>query len=136
MATARVRPQVRQERVDAVDDAAEVDPEKPPPVAERQVGDPPLRADPGVVHYDVGTPEVGDHRRGERADAVRVRDVNADSGGADRRGRGVQGLPLDVGDHDRGMLRDQLLRDAPADPGRSAGDNRHRAGYLCHVRTP
>ena len=117
----------RQDGDDAVDDAAQIDAQRPVPVAIAGQLDRPDHADAGIVdeQMDLAEPRLGLIGGGRVSVAVGDVELQRQHRADAKLGRGLVEMILpDVGDHDvhAGLL--QRLGDAEADAGGAAGDER------------
>ena len=139
MGFAAMAHELRQERGDAVDDAAKIDPEHPIPVAKRHLVQRARHIDAGIVEQQVHGPVPGDDvisRRGERAAIgdIEQHRRRLDMAGSKRRGSPIESLLLDVGDDDAGPGETEDVGYAEADAAGPASDEGGFVADAGHVR--
>ena len=132
MAARRVGEEVGQERVQAVHDAPQVDPQHPLPVGQGEVGDVAAPTDAGVVAEQVDPAEARHHGVGEGLHRRRVAHVGHDAGDPELGGGGLESTGLDVGDHHGHALASQARRQRPADAAGPARDDRNPTRDALH----
>ena len=120
--------EVRDRRVAAVEDAAQVRPMHPLPILDAQIGDVCEHADGGVVDEDVESAESGGGRVDGARRIARLLEVGADRddpaptcGGLRR---GLERRLIASGNRNVRTGRRQRTGDGQADPPRPAGDKR------------
>ena len=136
-----LQPEVRQERVHAVDHAPQVHAEHPLEVAQRQLAErQPTAADAGVVAHHVHRAEAIERPRRERLDLARtptcrsVRRSRRHPSAASSSTAAWSGVALDVGHHDPHPLGGEPLRHPETDPRRGAGDDGDLAARAPRIR--
>jgi hypothetical protein len=125
----------RDERLDAVEDAVEVDAEHPAPLLERELPGQRYARDSGVVAEHVNRAELCKRALGERLDGVPARRVcgHADRVVADARGRLLEAGRVDVGHHEAHALGGEAVAERTADAACGAGDDGDPTAQLVHV---
>jgi beta-glucosidase len=124
----------RHECADAVEDAPEVDAERPLEIADGPVPDEPSREHARVVAEDVDSTVCAEHVVRERADVVGTGDVGhegrdpiAVSGGLGQRAH------FDIGGNDDRAFGCEGVGQRPPDPAGSAGDDRDAIREVVHA---
>jgi hypothetical protein len=137
MAAFAVGADMRQEGMDAVQDAHEVDVEHPPPVIERDVVDAAAAGDAGIVanHMDIAEGRVG--RLGRTLDACRIGNVTGNAPHvrpdiAQAFDGGRQRSCLDIGQHHLHACLREGPPERQADTARPARHEGRLAGELPH----